>query len=147
MLSRAKNSTWNAFSGQSHYQSFILLQEIIYPAYKQRIKRKTNHFGTLSKLIEYDQRPGSGIADGSGNLVEVNGKGREAGRDAVSCSHACEDLVYETDLSCVSRYIAADVSHEYDQSNLTVTVIITLYRLIDSLNYLLIYSLTCPPMV
>jgi len=103
------------------------------PATNQRIKRKTNHFGALSKLVQYDERPGSGIADGSGNLVEVDGKGGEVGRGTFCRSHACEDLVYEADLSCVGRYVAADVCHEYDQANLTASQPSSLFNNIYSL--------------
>jgi len=79
---------------------------------------RTDHFGALAELVEYDQRAGGGVADGHGDLVEVDAERRQVGRDALGGSHAGEDLVDETDLGGVGRHEAADMSHEHDQSNL-----------------------------
>lgn len=83
---------------------------------------ETHHLGAFSKLIQYDKRPCCGIADGSSDLVEVNGECRQLGRYALSSSHACKDLVNDTNLCRIGRHIASNVSHEHDQTNLQLSI-------------------------
>lgn len=84
----------------------------------ERKKWQTDHLSALSELIQYDKWAGCGIADGSRDLVKVYREGRQVGRNAFSCPHACEYLVDNTNLCCVRWHVAANVSHEHDQTNL-----------------------------
>jgi len=78
----------------------------------------TDRLGSLSELVEYNEWSCGGVADGRGDLVEVDGERWQVGGDALGGPDTCEDLVDDADLCCVGWNVATDESHEHHQSHL-----------------------------